>query len=149
MKDNMESSDGKVLKVITAIAALCTIFGISVASILSFYFDKDDDTNTSQTIIDHKFSEEQKVVNYYVPLCKNQIIPLERLEECTDEELYYIRNGIYAYEGMIFKKNYYKVFDWYNGRISPKDFKDGYLNYFQNKNIANIIKVEEKRKLEN
>lgn len=73
---------------------------------------------------------------------------LEEWEKCTKKELYYIRNGIYAYEGMCFEKDYYKVFDWYNGTIDRKDFQDGSLNYYQNKNISNIQNVEKMKESE-
>lgn len=84
------------------------------------------------------FTSDQVNVDYYVPRCKDQIFSVEIWEELTDDELYYILNGIYAFEGRYFEGDYYDAFSWYERRVMLEDFTDDMLNYNQHKNIANI-----------
>ena len=148
INDNKKSTSKKIVSAITIGASICTITGMSILGLITHIFNANNAVSTSSTIKDHKFSDEQELVNHYVPLCKMQIISMEEWTQCTQEELYYIRNGIYAYEGMKFNGNYYSVFEWYEEKIEQKDFEDGCLNYFQNKNITNIIKAEKIKKEE-
>lgn len=116
---------------------------------------ENDENIENEEVVESEFSgepqsnltPEQYRVNYYVPLCKEEIFPTEIWEEFTDYELYYTLNGIYASEGRFYKSGYFKIFDWYEGNIMPEDFNANMLNYNQHKNIANIIKIMKKRGL--
>lgn len=93
------------------------------------------------------FTEEQESVNEWVPLCYSNIIPIEIWEMLTDDELYYIRNGIFAYSHYKYESGYYDVFDWYDGYIESEHFSYDMLNYYQQANIENIRKVESERQI--
>ena len=110
---------------------------------------EDEEVVESDFIVEpqNNLTPEQYRVNYYVPLCKEEIFPTEIWEEFTDDELYYTLNGIYASEGRFYKSGYFNIFEWYNGSIMPEDFEANMLNYNQHKNIANIIKIMKKRGL--
>lgn len=140
---------------IALIAGICTIvatikdiipsFINNIQSALEKKQDTQENKNNHNSKLETKLEKEQKYVAYYVPLCKEQIFSIETWKERTTDELYYILNGIYAYEGMRFERNFYDVFEWYDGRIMPEDFPEGILNYYQNKNVANIKKILEER----
>lgn len=138
----------KILYVMTIIASISTVTGISIAPVLSFVIKTYNGATMPELnsfIHEFYYTEEQKLVEHYVHKCKEKIIPIEEWKKCTQLQLYYIRNGIYAYGGRHYKGSFYNVFEWYDGHIQPKDFKDGMLNYYQNKNIANIKKIEENK----
>lgn len=90
---------------------------------------------------------EQVIVNYYVPICKQEIFDTEFWSTFKDDELQHILNGIYAYEGMIFPGDYYDNFTWYHRKVEKKDFTANMLCYNQHKNIANIIIILKQRGL--
>lgn len=92
--------------------------------------------------VTHKFDS----VNYYVMRCVDEILPITVWETLSDEELYYIRNGICAYGGRIYKSGYYDDYPWYEGTIAPNDFDCSVLNNNQYLNIKNIQSVEDYRK---
>lgn len=151
MECNKETSKSKLsrsIKIIVGIfafiASVCTVFGVDALGLLSPLFD--NTTSVTPIIKDHYFNKEQRIVDYYVPLCEVKIIPSEEWIQYSEKELYYIRNGIYAYEGMKFAGNFYSVFEWYVGKIEQKDFEDGSLNYYQNKNITNIMEIEKNKR---
>lgn len=76
----------------------------------------------------------------------NTIIPFDILNSLSDNELYYVRNGIYAYSGMYFESNYYNKYPWYSGKIHKNNFQEGMLNQYQQQNISNILEIENSRK---
>ena len=90
----------------------------------------------------HKYDS----VNYYVMKCVDEILPITEWEALSDEELYYIRNGICAYSGRIYESGYYDDYPWYEGTIAPNDFDCSVLNDNQYLNIKNIQSVEDYRK---
>ena len=75
----------------------------------------------------------------------NRDISVKEWGELSNEELYYIRNGIFAYQGCCFNSGYYDVFLWYEGNIMLKDFDYRDFNDHQYKNIMNILYVEGQR----
>lgn len=85
-------------------------------------------------------------IDYYIQKCYQEIISEEELNNLTNNELYYIRNGIFAYSGMIFSINYYERYSWYNGHIQKSHFKWNMLNKYQQENIENIKEIENQRK---
>ncbi len=85
-------------------------------------------------------------IDNYIQKCYQKVIPKEEFNNLATYELYYIRNGIFAYSGMIFPKNYYERYSWYNGIIQPSHFKWDMLNEFQKENIENIKEIERQRK---
>ncbi|MCM1263656.1 MAG: YARHG domain-containing protein [Butyrivibrio sp.] len=66
------------------------------------------------------------------------------LELLSDEELYYIRNGILAYAGRAFEPGYYDKYSWYSENLSKEDVWSN-INQFQLENIENIKSVERQR----
>lgn len=94
---------------------------------------------------DAQFVHERVAVDYYVLECVHRVISVNEWMELSNEELYYIRNGIFAYCGCCFNSGYYDIFLWYEGYIAPKDFDFEDLNDCQYKNIMNIVYVEGQR----
>lgn len=88
-------------------------------------------------------------IEEYIKRCTSEIVPKEELDSFDDEELYHIRNGIYAYNGVIFPGNYYESFDWYNGVIELSDFSWDKFNFYEQANINNIVWLEDKRRERN
>ena len=105
-----------------------------------------DDVIEETVTFENIFSEEQEIVNNYIERSSSDIISIEELNNLSDNELYYIRNGIYAYEGYYFNSGYYDEFPWYNGHILPDDFNENMLNHCQIVNIHNIKYIEDQRK---
>ena len=92
---------------------------------------------------EHSDSFEKLLIEKYILYGSNYIIEQDELRNFTKKELYYIRNGIYAYAGMKFESEYYYQFDWYKGEISDKDFSWEDLNIYQQTNILHIREIEE------
>lgn len=93
--------------------------------------------------------EIKDIVEYYILCSESREISIGELDTLTDEELRFIRNGIYAYCGREYTedlKEYYEKYTWYMPHISKKEFLWDYFNVFQQKTIENIIKVENDRK---
>lgn len=88
-----------------------------------------------------------KSVDKWVPITYEEVVPIETWRGLSDKELYYIRNGIFAYAHAIFESNYYERFSWYNGTINVKEFEWSYFNPYQKENIENIKAVEAERGL--
>ena len=94
---------------------------------------------------DAKYVHERVVVDYYVLECVHRVISVNEWMELSKEELYYIRNGIFAYSGCCFNSGYYDIFLWYEGNIALSDFDYKDFNGCQYKNIMNIVYVEGQR----
>lgn len=156
-----EAKSSKILTIFLCglILILCGLkFGniTNLATFTELPIEKTEDVNKEDVKEENENNEnnennlldpEQVLVNYYVPLCKQETYSIEFWQDFTNNELYYILNGIYAYEGMKFPGDYFNTFSWYNGYIEPKNFTDDMLCYYQHKNIANIIDILEERGL--
>lgn len=92
-------------------------------------------------------TQEHDLVDYYVNKCVNEVLPISEWEALSDAELYYIRNGICAYSGRMYKSGYYDEYSWYEGSISPDDFDCSVLNAVQYENVKNIASIENQRKI--
>lgn len=86
-----------------------------------------------------------KMIEEYILSSENTIIPISELESLSDEELYYIRNGILAYAGKYYESGYYNKFSWYTGDIIENDDIWNNINEFQLENINNIKLIESQR----
>lgn len=95
---------------------------------------------------DTKYVRERVVVDYYVVESTHKVFSVEEWKECSDEELYHIRNGIFAFCGCRFDSGYYDMFVWYKGNIDLKKFDWKTFNPNQHKNIMNICYTETQRK---
>ena len=143
------STTEKIIKVIATIASICTISIFLITYIIPSVSEKKEEKqkeiikSSTESKEKNKLTPEQKCVDYCVPLCKDGIFSVEYWLEYSGKELYYIRNGIYAYEGMYFISGFYDVFEWYTGDIMQDDFTDDMLNDNQSKNVANIMEAEE------
>lgn len=73
----------------------------------------------------------------------------EELEPLSQYELSMLRNGLYAYSGLSFRKSQYKDFfedfDWYDPDTSDDEKVYERFNSHQLKNVATIIKVEKEK----
>lgn len=87
---------------------------------------------------------EKEVINEYIIRSSKEVIPIEELDLLNNNELYYLRNGIYAYSGMYFEGDYYKYFSWYNGIYSEAETIN-HINSIQWTNINNIKDIEKLR----
>ena len=96
--------------------------------------------------IENTLTPTEQTVNELVPRTHKEIIPIEVWRGLSDKELYYCRNGIFAYEHAIFKSNFYEVFPWYSGTVDIKNFDWSVFNKYQVENIKNIRAVEKERK---
>ena len=99
---------------------------------------EDDNQSNSLTPLEQMIEE-------YIVKSSYTTIPIEELELLSDEELYYIRNGILAYSGQYFESRYYERFSWYIGNVSKEDVWSR-INPCQLKNINNIKRIENQRK---
>ena len=89
----------------------------------------------------------EQTVDKWVPTTYEEVVPIDIWRSLSNEELYYIRNGIYAYSHAIFPSGYYEKFAWYSGIIDVNEFEWSYFNFYQKKNIENIKAVEAERGL--
>lgn len=71
------------------------------------------------------------------------------VEDLTKYELSILRNGMYAYSGLSFKKTEYKSFfedcDWYEPNTSDDEKVYKRFNSHQKKNVATILSVEKEK----
>ena len=102
----------------------------------------EDDYSENYAII-----EKEVINNYIIRACK-ELLPIEELKQLNGNELYYLRNGIYAYAGMCFESDYYKDFSWYNGIYSEEETIKC-INSIQWKNINNIENIENEKNNQN
>lgn len=82
-------------------------------------------------------------INICIMYAENNIIEDEFLDSLSTEELWLLRNGIYAYEGRIFNENeltdYYYNYSWYNPTIAPGELD---WNTFTTEQQNNIMKIK-------
>lgn len=94
------------------------------------------------------FASQEQLSEAYILLGSESVFTDSQLEILTENELYIIRNGIFAYCGRIFnEENLMEIFtdyNWYNPRYPPEDFKWEMLNPIQQKNIIKIKNFEQK-----
>lgn len=141
----MESEFKILCAVVGLLAGTCTIVDFTNNHVISKYIfgnTKQSNNNTKKNKTKEKFTPEQELVDFYIPLCKNDIFSIDTWLQHSKKELYYIRNGIYAYNSMRFKSHFYDKFEWYEGNISPENFKEGILNYYEERNISIILDAE-------
>lgn len=98
--------------------------------------------NVNETY-DAALAHQKRVVDYYVVECGQKVFSIKEWKKLSNEELYYIRNGIFAICGYQFKSGYYDMFDWYEGSTEP--FRWEIFNQNQHSNIMNILYVERMR----
>ena len=87
-------------------------------------------------------TEEDKIIEMYIKMGHDEIIPKETLRTLSYNELYYIRNGMLAYAGLYFDSGYYEKFSWYHPKIFSTDEIWGEINSYQYQNILNIKEIE-------
>lgn len=94
--------------------------------------------------------EETDIIESCILDSRDHELGVDMLRELSDEELYYIRNGIYAYQGRIFNTSglneYYSKYDWYFPCYSEEEFRAEFFNKSQARTISNIVFVENERK---
>ena len=95
-------------------------------------------------------NEEQIIIERYIIKSHSEIIPFEELEQLKDSELYYLYNGIYAYNGMFFLEEelnqYFNSFEWYEMKYDTTELVWCDLNYYQRKTLSYINLIREKRR---
>lgn len=91
-------------------------------------------------------SDEDRVT-YFIEHCDREYLTEADIDGFDADMCVYARNGIYARSGRQFLdpdlQNYYSQFTWYEPTVAPAAFTEAYLNDFQMKNMALILKYEE------
>lgn len=90
---------------------------------------------------------EDELIEKYIIMSKSEVISEDILKDLSHKELYYIRNGIFAYEGLFFESGYYERFSWYKGDIYSKEEVWNRFNYYQSINVNNIKSLEQEMDL--
>lgn len=93
---------------------------------------------------------EEILADYYViPDSDSRKISESDLDGLTEEQIKIARNEIYARHGRIFRnqelQNYFDSKSWYCGVYQPDEFKDAWLNEYENYNKDFIAKYEKKK----
>ena len=106
------------------------------------------DVDNEETYPNKDTFTEKQLVEYYIKRCYEENISIDELNDLTISQLYYIRNGIYAYCGRYYESGYYDEFDWYDGHIKTDNDEIFWelFNSFQKENIEKILSIEKKRK---
>lgn len=97
-------------------------------------------------------AEGEEMVNedsqYILPASDSQYLTMSDLEGLSKEDCRLARNELYARHGRRFDdpelQAYFDACDWYEGRISPKDFSENQLNGYEVANRDLILQYEEK-----
>lgn len=84
------------------------------------------------------------MIEEYILCADEEILSIKELSLLSNDELYYIRNGILAYAGRYFESGYYERFSWYSGNLSDEDAWKN-INPIQLENIKNILLIEKQR----
>lgn len=83
------------------------------------------------------------------PNSSEELLNESDIEECSDEELRYAVNELYARHGYIFKddmlREYYNQFAWYEEKVESDDFEMDLFNDIENENIKMLQKVRDSR----
>lgn len=155
-KDEQDIKDS-VSKRVVAKASLVFILMIIVQSIFNIV---DWETTSVAALNEMESKEESKDENTeeypkvpaydrvesYILQSQYKIISNDMWHTFSKRELYYIRNGIFAYCGRKFLEpeltQYYSRYDWYDGVIEPQDFMFEYLNEYQQQNAITIRDIE-------
>lgn len=106
-----------------------------------------DEGNVSESQIgevEQPFLTDREKIEIFIIRSNTEIIPINELKDLTDDELYYIRNGIFAYSGQWFLSCYYDKYSWYDSKYSSTEVWN-HMNSYQMQNIENIGSIEEQR----
>lgn len=102
-------------------------------------------TKVIDETIENKLKTDDRIEDIIIK-CGGEEISVEELNELSDEGRFYIRNGIYAHHGRIFKEEYlteyYKKYDWYTPSIEPENFDANVFTQSEWKTIKNILSIE-------
>lgn len=90
------------------------------------------------------------LVEYMILQGGQRVLEERELKCLTNQELYLIRNGLFAFQGRGFYESelseYYSQFEWYIPTVEPRDFTWDMLNSYQQTNVVAIKRIEERRK---
>lgn len=93
--------------------------------------------------------EPQRSIEYYIINAEHEIYSYDEINALSSEELYKLRNGIYARRGLHYKGVlgvYYEEFDWYNPQHNSEDEVSKYITYNEWRLIDLVKRIEEDRK---
>ena len=117
--------------------------------------DESQDVGTGTVVGESESAEEMQdgtvaeTQDYILADSNSRYISTSDLEGLTKEELSYARNEIYARHGRRFKdeglQSYFDSKDWYEGTISPDDFRESMLNDYEIKNAETILSYEKSK----
>lgn len=83
------------------------------------------------------------------PNSSEELLVESAIEACTDEELRYAVNELYARHGYIFNddalREYYNQFEWYEETVKADDFEMTLFNEIENENIIKLQKERDSR----
>lgn len=80
----------------------------------------------------------EQTVEEWILISYQETVSVNIWRTLSDEELYYIRNGIFAYSHAKFDQNFYDVYSWYEGTTYISDFDWSVFNYYQVDNILSV-----------
>lgn len=91
-------------------------------------------------------TKSESLIEYYIHICSKQYVDMEELGTLSDEELYYIRYGLYAIQGRYFHSSvlstYFSQYEWYEPYIAAYEFDYDMLNSYQQTNLSRIVAIE-------
>ena len=97
------------------------------------------------TILDDSMAK----IDSLIKLGSIEYLDYELLKSLSTEELYLLKNGLFAFEGRCFVTpeltEYFQSFYWYRGEFSESEFLWSYLNIYQQANIIQINNIESER----
>lgn len=99
---------------------------------------------SDQSLQTKNITQPKDIVESYIIRCETEVIQIDEWVNLSNEELYYIRNGIFAYVGYPFDSGYYDKYSWYAPIDSPTAAKER-LNSCQWENIEKIKMIEQQR----
>ena len=111
-----------------------------------------DESKVRSPVADGSDAEEQVFnwVEYMILQGSQRVLEESELKGLTSEELYLIRNGMFAFQGRGFHESelseYYSQFEWYIPTVEPRDFTWDMLNSYQQTNVVAIKRIEERRR---
>ena len=103
------------------------------------------DTDNVNDTEENTLTPFQQTVEEYIIKSYKEPVSIDEWRILSDEALYYIRNGIFAYSHAKFDKDFFEVYSWYDGTIDINDFDWNVFNEYQRINIENISAVENER----
>lgn len=140
------SKHNNVAQIIVLIVAICVAINC-----LSYVGEAI--ANEKDEIADDNTDIDNRVIEYYILNADEVLFSYADVSQLSNNELYYIRNGIYALHGKNFGEEeldkFYREFKWYSPQHDSADVVKELISSQEWELIEIIQKVEEERKIMN